>query len=104
MIQQAIASLHAYLERKSGELGALEQRLEGMDGLNHRQLALLRLALRNSGFRYTVLSQQNSHGVSHQTARSDLQKLAGRDLLIAGKDGRREIFRVPENLAARLPG
>jgi hypothetical protein len=30
--------------------------------------------------------------------------LAGRGLLIAGKEGRREIFRVPEDLAARLPG
>jgi Fic family protein len=104
VIQQAIASLHAYLERKAGEVGALQQRLEGLEGMNHRQLALLRHALRHSGFRYTVLSHQNSHGVSHQTARSDLQKLAGRGLLIAGKEGRREIFRVPEDLAARLPG
>jgi DeoR/GlpR family transcriptional regulator of sugar metabolism len=42
--------------------------------------------------------------VSNQTARSDLQKLAGRGLLIAGKDGKREIFRVSADLAARLPG
>lgn len=75
-----------------------------MEGLNHRQLALLRHALRHPGYRYTVLSHQNSHGVSHQTARSDLQSLSARGLLIAGKDGRREIFRVPEDLAARLPG
>lgn len=104
VILQAIGSLHAYLERKAGEVGALQQRLEGMEGLNHRQLALLRHALRHAGFRYTVLSHQNSHGVSHQTARSDLQKLSARGLLIAGKDGRREIFRVPEDLATRLPG
>jgi Fic family protein len=104
VIQQAITSLHAYLERKASEVGALQQRLEGMEGLNHRQLALLRHALSHSGFRYAVLSHQNSHGVSHQTARSDLQKLAVLGLLIAGKDGRREIFRVPEDLAARLPG
>lgn len=104
VILQAIGSLHAYLERKAGEVGALQQRLEGMEGLNHRQLALLRHALRHAGFRYTVLSHQSCHGVSHQTARSDLQKLAARGLLIAGKDGRREIFRVPEDLAARLPG
>ncbi len=83
-------------------MGALQQRLEGMDGLTHRQLALLRHALRHSGFRYTVLSHQNSHGVSHQTARSDLQKLAVRGLLLPAKDGRREVFRVPVNLSARL--
>ena len=104
MIQQAIASLHAYLERKASEVGALQKRLEEMDGLNHHQLALLRHALRHSGFRYSVVSHQNSHGMSHQTARNDLQDLAGRGMLIAGKDGRREVFREPEDLAARLPG
>lgn len=107
VIQQAITSLHAYLGRKAGEVGALQRQLEGADGLedlNGRQLALLRHALRHTGFRYTVLSHQSSHGVSNQTARSDLQKLAGRGLLIAAKEGKREIFRVPPDLAARLPG
>ena len=64
--------------------------------------SLLRHALSHSGFRYAVLCHQNSHGVSHQTARSDLQKLASRGLLLPGKGGRREIFRVPEDLTARL--
>jgi Fic family protein len=100
VIQQAIGSLHTHLERKAHEVGTLQQRLEGMEGLNHRQLALLRHALRHSGFRYSVLCHQNSHGVSHQTARSDLQKLASRGLLLPGKDGRREIFRVPEDAGA----
>jgi Fic family protein len=104
VIQQAITNLHAYLERKANEVAVLQRRTEGMDGLNHRQLALLRHALRHAGFRYTVLSHQNSHGVTNQTARSDLQKLAGRGLLISGKDGKRETFRVPADLAARLPG
>lgn len=103
VIQEAIANLHAYLERKASEIRALQRRLEGVDGLNHRQLALLRHALRHAGFRYTVVSHQSSHGVSLQTARTDLQKLASQGLLLPGKDGRREVFRVPENLAAKLP-
>ena len=89
VIQQAIASLHAYLECNAGEVGSLRQRMEGMEGLNYRKLVLLRHALNHSGLRYSVLSHQNSHGVSHQTARSDLQKLATRGLLKAGKDERR---------------
>jgi len=39
VIQQAISSLHAYLERKANEVGVLQQRLEGMEGLNHAGLA-----------------------------------------------------------------
>jgi Fic family protein len=104
VIQQAIINLHAYLERKAGEVGALQRSLEGMHGLNHRQLALLRHALRHAGFRYTVVSHQNSHGISNQTARSDLQKLAGLALLIPERDGKREIFRVPLDLASRVSG
>ena len=74
-----------------------------MAGLNHRQLALLRHALGHAGFRYTVLSHQSSHGINLQTARTDLRKLASLGWLLPEKDGRREVFRVPENLAAVLP-
>ena len=66
------------------------------------QQALLRHAQRHAGFRYTVLSHQNSHGVSNQTARSDLQKLAGGGLLTQEKDGKRDFFRVPADLPAHL--
>lgn len=66
------------------------------------QQALLRHALRHAGFLYTVISHQNSHGVSNQTARSELQKLAGGGLLTQEKDGRRDLFRVPVDLPARL--
>ncbi len=103
VIQAAIANLHAYLERKAGEINALQLRLEGVAGLNHRQLALLRHAHGHAGFRYTVLSHQRSHGVSLQTARTDLRKLASLGWLLPGKDVRWEVFRVPENLGAMLP-
>jgi Fic family protein len=71
VIQQAITNLKAYLERKARELWDLPQELEGSEGMNQRQIALLG----HPGFRYSVLSHQSSHGVSHQTACSDLQKL-----------------------------
>jgi Fic family protein len=103
VIQQAIASLHRYLERKAQEISTLQRRLQGLEGLNHRQMALLRHALRHPGFRYTVGSHQASHGVSNQTARTDLQKLAAQDLLLPMRQGRREEFSVPTDLARRLP-
>ncbi len=61
VIRRAITNLHAYLEREAAQATAL---------FHH---ALLHHALRHAGFRYSVISHQNSHGVSNQTARSDLQ-------------------------------
>ncbi len=58
LILQAIGSLHACLERKPGEVGAV---------------------LRHPGYRYSMLSHQNNHGVSYQTARSDLQPRQAED-------------------------
>lgn len=95
VIRRAITNLHAYLERKAGQATALQRRLEGMDGFNHRQIALLHHALLHAGFRYSVISHQNSHGVSNQTARSDLQKLASRGLLIPGKMASGRSFACP---------
>lgn len=103
VIQQAITSLHRYLERKAEEISALQRRLQGLEGLNHRQMALLRHALRHPGFRYSVSSHQASHGISNQTARTDLQKLAAQHLLLASRQGRREMYAVPADLAQRLP-
>jgi Fic family protein len=103
VIEKAIGNLHAYLHRKADEVGALQRRLDVVEALNHRQLALLRHALHHAGFRYTVVSHQRSHGVSNQTARTDLQRLAAQGLLLPAKQGRREVFLVPEDLAARLP-
>jgi Fic family protein len=103
VIQQAIASLHSFLKRKALEISTLQRRLQGLEGVNHRQMALLRHALRHPGFRYTVGSHQASHGVSNQTARSDLQKLVALDLLLPMRQGRREVFSVPADLSQRLP-
>ncbi len=86
------------LPRRPPSLEALLAQVGGW----HEAMPVLAL-LRHAGFRYTVLSHQNTHGVSNQTARSDLQKLAGRGLLTPEKDGKRELFRVPADLAARLP-
>ena len=44
--------------------------------MNHRQIQLLGHALRNPGIRYTVKSHRTSHGITANTARTDLVKLA----------------------------
>lgn len=89
VIRRAIDELAVHLERKMGEMRAMQQRLREQPGeFNHRQIALLDHALRNPGFAYSAVSHASSHGVTEQTARNDLSDLEARGYLQRGKQGR----------------
>ena len=59
-------------------------------------------ALRTADARYTVESHQTSHGVTYETARTDLQSLSALGLIVRGKSGRRFVYRPAPGLAAKL--
>lgn len=101
-IRRAIEELQSYVLRKDRELRDLIEGLQGFLGLNHRQLALLRDALRHPHATYTIIQHQRSHGVVHRTARTDLFSLADRGFLVATKVGRTYHFRPAPDLAARI--
>jgi Fic family protein len=102
VIARAIDDLHAYLRRKAEEINAVERLLDGDDGLNHRQLALIGDALRQPGRTYTYGGHAAVHRVTHETARSDLSALAERGLLERRQRGRRYFFTPPADLGRRL--
>ncbi|HDJ86051.1 MAG TPA: Fic family protein [Chromatiales bacterium] len=106
VIEQAIAALYEYLDRKAVERRSAENLLRHAPGLsadlNHRQVALLSHALRHPGHDYTVESHRRSHRVTTQTARTDLLRLAGGGLLEQRKRGRAFVFRVPDDLRGRI--
>ncbi|MEX2181380.1 MAG: Fic family protein [Gemmatimonadaceae bacterium] len=103
---RAIDDLHAFLADRSRkmretELLVLAARSVRQE-LNVRQLALIRHALHTSNARYTVESHRISHGVTYETARTDLLKLAQMKLLSQGKSGRLLVYRPAQNLRSRL--
>lgn len=102
VIQRSIRELHLYIERKTKELRDLESRTDLFQNYNHRQVALIRHALKHPGQVYTFSSHQNSHKIVYQTARVDLLKLAKNTLLEQRKRGREIIFIAPKNLSERL--
>ena len=102
VISRSIEELHGYLAHKTREISATEQILHATAALNHRQVALLGHALRHAGFRYSIESHRSSHGVTHQTARSDLLGLEERDLLIRSRAGRAFSFAAQPDLEERL--
>jgi len=105
VINKAIEGLHAYIERKSAEMGETERLLQHWSGqLNHRQLALIGHALRHPDTSYTVEAHQRSHGTVYETARRDLLDLAKVGLLIKGKSGKTMVFRPPAEFAQWIKG
>jgi Fic family protein len=106
VILRAVADLHAYLQRRTEELRAVEDVLRttrmASSMINPRQLALLNHALKNPGQMYTFRSHQRSHGVSYQTARTDLLALQEAGLLDAVRRGRTYHFVSPADLRRRI--
>lgn len=106
-IKKAIEKLHEYLARKAGEMENAERLLDGTvlkETLNHRQLALLDHALKHPGYLYTIEGHRNSHGVSYQTARTDLLNLSSDKvpLLRRRKQGNAFAFVAPVDMQAAL--
>lgn len=102
VIHGAIGELNTYLDDRSRRVRALEDQLQGVIDLNHRQRALIGHAIRHPGFRYTIASHQKSHGVVYQTARADLLDLAHRGLLRRKKQGKTLYFSPVPQLDAKL--
>jgi Fic family protein len=98
-----VKSLRDYLARKKAEYQAARASLRGMQDLNHRQQALLIHAVREPGTDYLIAAHQRSHGVTHQTARTDLFDLVEKGLLVAPRrTGRTYRFRAPADLMEKL--
>ena len=102
VIRRAIDELHRYLKRKLTEVRATEQLLGASVSLNHRQIALLSHSLRHPGTRYSIASHKTSHGVTYQTARTDLLDLEARDLLVKSRSGKMFHFTPVPDLDKRL--
>jgi Fic family protein len=70
--------------------------------LNQRQLALLEHAIKNPHAIYTIQEHQKANGISYQTARQDLLKMAEKMLLRQRKIGKSVIFVSPSEIQQKL--
>lgn len=102
IVRRAIEDLHVYLAQKTQQQRETEAALKSsaLNGsLNFRQIDLIRNALKNPGAEYTIKSHQTSHGISYQTARTDLLELSeSYKLLKKFKSGRADVFIAPPDL------
>lgn len=104
VIRASILSLQDYISRKQAEVETLRRHLGADSHFNHRQLALLKHALKHPFSAYTVVSHQSSHAISNQTAKNDLVALESKGLLMRGKTGKAFVYRPVADLAGKLGG
>lgn len=105
VIIRSLLELKEYLARKVGQIRNERLLLEEAGfavSLNHRQLALLGSMRTNPDLIYTIESHRRSHGVTYQTARTDLLKLVELRLLESDKSGRKFTFRLKQDFGRRL--
>lgn len=102
VIRRAIEELHSYINRKTEEVRELDSHVRALDLFNHRQAELIRHALKHPFQEYTIAGHGKSHNVVYQTARTDILALNARGALDKKKRGKKMIFTVPRDLAARL--
>lgn len=91
-----------YLARKISEAREVESLLPGSPTLNHRQLLVVRDALRDPSEPFTIQAQARRNGVVYQSARTDLLGLEALGLLTKRKVGKKLVFRAEPDLAERL--
>lgn len=102
VIKRAVEELDKYLQKKVKEIRQVERLLKRSEDFNHRQLALLSDALRNTDRLYTFVSHATSHNVTHETSRRDLMALWKAGFLHRTRARQRYVFYPQQDLADRL--
>jgi len=92
MIRTALDDMYEYVRDKTKELGDVERTVRGEMQFSERQLAVLSHALRHSDARFTVEGHQSAHGISYETARTDLTSLAEAGFLERTQVGKKLYF------------
>lgn len=106
VIIQAINHLFTHLKTISNELKKTELLINENSALQHklnyRQIALIKYAIKHPAAEYLVTVHQQFHGITYETARTDLLNLTELGLLIKRKKGKAFVFVAPANLIARI--
>ncbi len=105
-IRKAVDELHAFLARRKKEQRDLERLIAPASDrgalLNHRQRAILAHAIRHAGASYRIAEHQRIHGITYQTARTDLLELVDLGLLDQRREGKAFVFIAPIDLKRRI--
>jgi len=97
VIEQAMAGLIKFVEKRTKDLRETEELLDGED-LNLRQRDLLREAMRHPERSITTEGHRSKFNVAYGTARADLEGLTNAKYLDRSKMGKKYIYRAGERI------
>lgn len=97
-IHDAIELLNEYIRRKQKEKKHAYRLAAQYNSLNPRQRMLLASAFEKPQDIYTIEKHSNVHGVTYQTARTDLLGLKDLGLLEMRKEGKKFVFKPASDL------
>ncbi len=100
-ISGALEDLKLYIDRKIKEKNVSVQLLR-KHNFNERQIYILQELLKDSSEYFTAKQIETKFGISNQTARTDLLKLAEQKLLVQRNIGRLMTFFGDENLDKKI--
>ncbi len=100
-LKRAIDALHEYLNARERQISGARRALKKFGECNPRQLMLLEYALRHARRGYAVREHRDYHGVTTQTARTDLTGLARMGYLEMRVEGKAHVFYPTEKLFSR---
>lgn len=105
VIRKAAEDFISFYDTRRREIAEVEELLRATKGrlkLNHRQLELIRHAMRNPGKIYTIRGHEESHNIAYNTARLDLQQLAELKLLVPSKEDKTFVYLAPVDIKTRI--
>jgi Fic family protein len=102
VIERALGRLAEHIRDEQARIERSASLLRLAKDLNLRQRLLLEHALRRPTTEYTVKSHMNSNGVVAATARTDLEDLVRRRMLLTSRRGNQVVYTVVPGLADRL--
>lgn len=104
-IRRAVNDLKDYIERAQAEREHFSAEMEQFaqtQQLNERQRDILQQAVKHAGRKFTTKSCAGQFGVSENTVRVDLKRLAELNLLTIFKSGNATVFAAPADLSKRF--
>ncbi len=101
-LHKAIGILNEYIARKQKEKYNVRKLVYKYPMLNIRQRTLLASAFENPAEIFAIETHANIHGVTYQTARTDLLGLKDLGLLIMQKSGKKFLFTLTKDIESKL--